>query len=247
MRRSRSGYVMAMMAGLAIVGASTGGVVLASAHHDHTVAAASVTPNTSDATTVGIVAPSTAETPIPADPTPVSSPTPVKPAPAGAAPVSSPVASPGAPVATVAPTTGSAAGPTTAGAAKAPITTAPIKTAPTTTAPTTTAKAPPAPALEFKDGKYSATGSYHSPGGIEKLGVTVTITADKVSKSDLDLQGGAGLSHSFQSAFEAGYSSQVIGKRIGSISLGAVSGSSLTGMGFNDALKQIESAARLQK
>lgn len=236
MRSSRAGYVMAMMAGLTIVGASTGGAVIASSHHEQTVsAAASVTQSTSDTpaspgASAGTVA---AETATPVASTPVSSQVAERPAPAGSTPVVSTVMRPAAPAAT-APTPRSPAGPTTAE------TSAPANGAPKATTA-------PAASLEFKDGKYSATGSYSSPGGTEKLGVTVTIAADKVTTSDLDLQGGAGLSHSFQSAFESGYSSQVIGKKIDTISLGAVSGSSLTGMGFNEALKQIESAARLQK
>ena len=74
--------------------------------------------------------------------------------------------------------------------------------------------------------------------------MTVTLTGDKVTSSELDLLGGAGLSHSFQSAFASAYSASVIGKDIDTIKLGAVSGSSLTGLGFNDALMQIESKAR---
>jgi len=76
------------------------------------------------------------------------------------------------------------------------------------------------------------------------LGVTVTLLQDKVTKSNLDLLGGDGLSHTFQSAFASGYSSQILGKKIDTISLGAVSGSSLTSLGFNDALKQIQTKAR---
>jgi uncharacterized protein with FMN-binding domain len=33
----------------------------------------------------------------------------------------------------------------------------------------------------YKDGTYSATGSYDSPGGLEKISVTLTLASDKVT------------------------------------------------------------------
>ncbi len=52
-------------------------------------------------------------------------------------------------------------------------------------------------------------------------------------------------SRQYQSEFAAGYKTQVIGKDISTISVGKVSGSSLTGNGFNDALAKIKAAAKI--
>lgn len=128
----------------------------------------------------------------------------------------------------------------------------------TSTAPSAEASAPPpaavttaapaAPSIApvptvFKDGQYSATASYNSPGGLQSLGVTVTVTGDKVTMSTLDLMGKIGISITYQKLFESGYLDQVVGKDLATISLGAVAGSSLTALGFNDALSQIQTAA----
>ena len=48
----------------------------------------------------------------------------------------------------------------------------------------------------------------------------------------------------YQSDFIAGYKQQVVGKKVDTISLSRVSGSSLTSQGFNNALKQIETQAQ---
>jgi hypothetical protein len=48
----------------------------------------------------------------------------------------------------------------------------------------------------------------------------------------------------FQSQFIGGYKKLVVGKKIDSIRLSHVSGSSLTSQGFNDAIGQIKSQAK---
>ena len=240
MRTSRPAYLMAMLAGLVIVGASTGGVVAATHHHDQTVALAASAAGPSVAAPVASAAPASNAAPV------------ASAAPAGTSPAvassDAPVASSAAPVPSSAAPVASSAAPVTSSTPPATRSPAPVtsNTAAPSARPTSSASTskPVAAAQKFRDGTYSATGSYNSPGGIEKLGVTITLAADKVTKSDLDLLGGAGLSHSFQSAFASGYSGQVIGKDISTIKLGAVSGSSLTGMGFNAAVEQIETQAK---
>jgi hypothetical protein len=234
MRTNRTGDLMAMLAGLSIVGASTGGILAATSHHNITLAAEQ------SASAAALESSSATDTPA----APQSSP------PMSADGQSPSVPGPSAPAPTP-PASSAPASPAPVGSVTSPVPTRSSTPVATTTAsgrPVTSSKAPtpaaPAAALKYKDGQYSATGSYNSPGGIEKLGVMITLASDKVVKSNLDLLGGAGLSHSFQTAFQSGYSGQVIGKNIDSISLGAVSGSSLTGMGFNVALKQIESQAK---
>ncbi|WP_353648796.1 hypothetical protein ABLG96_18550 [Nakamurella sp. A5-74] len=95
---------------------------------------------------------------------------------------------------------------------------------------------------QFKDGTYSATAEYNSPGGVQKVGVTLTLAGDVVTGSSLELFA-TGIAKAYQNLFQQNYSAQVTGKKIDTVQLGAVGGSSLTSGGFNDALKAIEEQA----
>jgi uncharacterized protein with FMN-binding domain len=108
--------------------------------------------------------------------------------------------------------------------------------------PTPTATA--APSSTYKDGTYKATGTYRSPGGTEKLGVTITIKGDTVTDSAVTNGATEPTGREYQTEFIAAYKSFVTGKAIDDISLSRVSGSSLTSGGFNDALSQIKSQAK---
>jgi uncharacterized protein with FMN-binding domain len=131
-----------------------------------------------------------------------------------------------------------------------PVVATPDMTGQTTT---TTSATPPVPTVPttpvtttnvYKDGTYSATGSYISPGGHQGLQVTLTLTNDVVT--DASVVSGAidGTSRRYQSMFISGYKQYVIGKKISTLNVGAVSGSSLTPQGFNDAVTQIEAEAK---
>ena len=117
----------------------------------------------------------------------------------------------------------------------------------TPSVPTTTpADIPPktVSASVYKDGTYSATGSYMSPGGEDQLAVTVSITNDIVTDVSVTPQAGDRTSARYQDFFISGYKQYVVGKNIGSIYLTKVSRSSLTPVGFNDALAQIKAQAK---
>lgn len=95
----------------------------------------------------------------------------------------------------------------------------------------------------YKDGEYTATGSYDSPGGTEKITINVTLKSGSITKTSatsgaIDPEG-----QEYQGQFITGYKQLVVGKNINSVSLSRVSGSSLTSQGFNDALKQIKQQA----
>lgn len=96
----------------------------------------------------------------------------------------------------------------------------------------------------YKDGTYSATGSYMSPGGLDHFGVTLTLKNDVVT--DISATPGAGdkTSEKYQAKFISGYKALVIGKNINEVNLTKVSGSSLTPKGFNDAIAQIKVQAK---
>jgi hypothetical protein len=95
----------------------------------------------------------------------------------------------------------------------------------------------------YKDGTYSEAGSYSTPGGIERITVTLTVAGGVVTAADLTQQVVSGTAQQYQSQFAAGYKTYVVGKSIDSISLTRVSGSSLTPAGFMNALAAIKKDA----
>lgn len=117
-------------------------------------------------------------------------------------------------------------------AAKASVTIAPASGAAASATATTSST--------YKDGTFSATVSYGTPGGPQDLGVTVTLKSDVIT--DVSVTEGAkdAVSQKFQDDFVAGYKTLVVGKKIEDVQLTKVSGSSLTPKGFNDALSAIK-------
>lgn len=96
----------------------------------------------------------------------------------------------------------------------------------------------------YKDGTYSATGSYMSPGGKDLLGVTITLADDVITSVTVTNGAGDHTSDRYQEKFISGYKQYVVGKNIADVKLTKVSGASLTPIGFNDALSQIKSKAK---
>lgn len=96
----------------------------------------------------------------------------------------------------------------------------------------------------YKDGTYSATGSYVSPGGRESIDLTVTIKNGVIISTDLGQNATDRDAKEYQEAFASGYASLVEGKNVDEVSLSRVAGSSLTSNGFNNALTQIKEDAK---
>jgi len=96
----------------------------------------------------------------------------------------------------------------------------------------------------YKDGTYTATGSYMSPGGEDQIAVTVTLASDIITDVSVAPTAGDGTSARYQSRFVASYKQYVVGKNIATLNLGTISGSSLTPVGFNNALSQIKAQAK---
>jgi uncharacterized protein with FMN-binding domain len=95
----------------------------------------------------------------------------------------------------------------------------------------------------YKDGTYSADGSYVSPGGREEIAVTVTvksnlITAVTVTTIKADSEG----AH-YESQFAGGISAVAVGKSLATLRVGTVAGASLTSQAFNSSLATIRSEA----
>lgn len=97
----------------------------------------------------------------------------------------------------------------------------------------------------FKDGTYSATGSYTTPGGREDLLVSVTLKDGKVADSTVTVEAKSPTSVQFQNEFINNYKQFVTGKSIADLKLSKVSGSSLTGKGFNAAVEKIKADAAI--
>ena len=113
-----------------------------------------------------------------------------------------------------------------------------------TTNTNTGTKTPVPVAAIYKDGTYSATGSYMSPGGEDQVAVTLTLANDIITSVTVTPQAGDRTSQRYQSRFVSGYKQYVVGKNIASVNLSKVSGSSLTPIGFNAALTQIKAQAK---
>lgn len=102
-----------------------------------------------------------------------------------------------------------------------------------------------ASAYAYKNGTYTAIGSYMSPGGYDQIGVTLTIKNDLVTNSSVNLMPGDNTSARYQQTFADNYQQYVVGQNISGLNLGKISRSSLTPQGFNDALNQIRSQAKV--
>lgn len=95
-----------------------------------------------------------------------------------------------------------------------------------------------------KDGTYTATGIYQTPGGQESIGVTVTLSGGNVTDAKVTQEGKTDEAQEYQAAFASAFKSQVVGKKISDVSLSRVAGSSLTPRGFNSAISDIENQAQ---
>lgn len=119
--------------------------------------------------------------------------------------------------------------------------------APATTAPATTSgSANPGTTSggsAYKDGTYSADGTYVSPNGTETVGVELTIESDTVTAVDITTHPTNPNTEKFQGEFAGGVASQIVGKKIDELNVSKVAGSSLTSGGFNDALEEIKAEA----
>lgn len=95
----------------------------------------------------------------------------------------------------------------------------------------------------YKDGTYTAEGSYQTPESVETISVTVTLKDDVVTDVSINGSPTRAESQQYQSQFVGGISEAVVGKKIDTLSVSRVAGSSLTSGGFNKAIDEIKSEA----
>jgi len=126
-------------------------------------------------------------------------------------------------------------------------TTAPEDTTATSSAatPATTSDAGSASSAgAYKNGTYTAEGSYSTPESVETISVTVTLADDVVTDVEVTGNPTKRESEQYQGQFIGGIQSEVVGKKIDEISVSRVAGSSLTSGGFNKAIEEIKSEAK---
>lgn len=96
----------------------------------------------------------------------------------------------------------------------------------------------------YKDGTYSADGTYVSPNGTETVGVELTLAGGAVTDVNITQHPSNPNTRKFQGEFASGIAAQVVGRNIDDLNVSKVAGSSLTSGGFNKALEQIKSEAQ---
>jgi len=115
----------------------------------------------------------------------------------------------------------------------------------TTTTPTPTpAPVVTTPSTTYKDGTYSATGSYRVPRNSESIKVSIQVSNDKITSVSVQNSASRGDSAYYQQAFSDAISGEIVGKKIDSVDLYGVNGASLTTEGFMSALGQIKGQAK---
>ncbi|HVT74902.1 MAG TPA: hypothetical protein VHD69_00565 [Candidatus Paceibacterota bacterium] len=116
-------------------------------------------------------------------------------------------------------------------------------TAASTTPPVAESPIDAPKAMKYKDGTYTARGTYQSPAGLESIDVTLTLKGDVVTDASVVSHATIAQSINFQGKFISGFKALVVGQDIDSIKLDKVSGSSLTPKGFNSAVTEIKAEA----
>ena len=97
----------------------------------------------------------------------------------------------------------------------------------------------------YRNGSYSSVGNYFSPGGEESINVSVTLKDDVITDATVISNASRPVSIKMQGIFIANYKPLVVGKKIDDVVLDKVSGSSLTPIGFNNALESIKVTAKI--
>lgn len=119
-----------------------------------------------------------------------------------------------------------------------------VAATPETVTPAVNEQTTTTPAAMYKDGTYTATGAYTSPGGPETIVISLTLRDGVVTDATAQPQAEQPISKRMQQAFSQNFKGMIVGKNINEVTLDKVSGSSLTPKGFNDAVEQIKTQAK---
>lgn len=96
----------------------------------------------------------------------------------------------------------------------------------------------------YIDGEYTAFGEYRSPAGREEVEVSVVLADGVVEEIEFVGLAKNSTSVRYQTIFADNFEPLVIGQPIDEIELDKVSGSSLTSIGFNEAIDIIQEQAQ---
>jgi uncharacterized protein with FMN-binding domain len=113
--------------------------------------------------------------------------------------------------------------------------------------PSTSATSAKTASAAYKNGSYTADGTYTTPEGPNtgKVDVKLTVAGGEVNAVTVTPEASGPESQHYESLFAAGISSVVVGKPLGAnFDVSEVNGSSLTGSGFTTALNSIRSQAK---
>jgi len=98
--------------------------------------------------------------------------------------------------------------------------------------------------VHYKNGVYEQKGDYTSPAGTEQIDVVLTLTDGVVTQANVTPKAENPKSVYMQGVFIENYKPLVVGKNIKDLHLNTVAGSSLTPIGFNDAVNKIKAKAQ---
>jgi len=98
--------------------------------------------------------------------------------------------------------------------------------------------------VAYKDGTYTEPGTYTSPGGTEHISVTLTLAKNIITAMKVVTVKADPTATGYEGMFEGGIAAKTVGKNINTLNIGVVAGSSLTSMGFNQALAAIKADAK---
>lgn len=119
----------------------------------------------------------------------------------------------------------------------------PATEAPQSSSTVQASETPTDAATTYADGTYTATGQYVTPGGVERVEITLDIAGDKITGVQFVGDPQRPESRNFQGQFSDGLEAEVVGKAVDEVHLDRIAGSSLTSGGFNQALETIKNEA----
>jgi uncharacterized protein with FMN-binding domain len=101
----------------------------------------------------------------------------------------------------------------------------------------------PDTSTKIKDGEYVADSQYMTPAGQESVGIKMTLTSGKITNLIVEKRAKDKTSDKFQTRFISGIQSIALNQSIETLSVGVVSGASLTSGAFNQALAKVKAQA----
>ncbi len=97
----------------------------------------------------------------------------------------------------------------------------------------------------YRNGRYTVTGRYLTPGGAESIGVEMTLEHGSVTAASVQVEAKSPTARQFQMQFASRYAARVVARPSADLGVSRVAGASLTSVGFDDALEQIRAAAHV--